>query len=320
MAPSRLPRGAAGARVAARRTARRALAPARTAAHAPLLALVLLLAVLLTVPLAVLFSAAPARAQSVQEGRLVLSAREVWDYAEALFREGEYFRAVSEYKRLLHYFPQDPLARPARVRIGEAYLNGGEPAQAIDQFSGLLEAPALAPLRPELLYLRGLGRLELDRAAPYGLRERHIALALEDLRAIPPAWPGNAQVPAFVQAMEHPVDVPSRSPTLAGTLSAVLPGAGSAYVGDYPEAGLALLFNTLLIGGSARSFQRGNEGLGVVLGLGALAFYGGAIYAAVNGAHRFNDRARGAYLQEQRTRFGLQLQPEGMAGVLERRF
>ena len=43
--------------------------------------------------------------------------------------------------------------------------NGGEPARAVAHFSAPLETPALAPLQPELHYLRGLGRLELDAAA-----------------------------------------------------------------------------------------------------------------------------------------------------------
>ena len=250
----------------------------------------------------------------------MLSARAVWDYAEALFRDGEYYRAVSEYKRLLHFFPESAQARAARVRIGEAYLHGGEPAQGIAHLSILLAAPELAPLRPELHWLRSLGRLELEPGAPYTLRERHIAQALEDLRAIPPDWAGAQGVRGFLAALEHPQGVPGKSPWLAGGLSAVLPGSGSVYVGNYAEGALAFFVNALFISASRRAFEGDNDGLGTVLGVGAAAFYGGAIYAAANGAHRFNDQARDTYLREQRTRFGLVLQPGGLTGLLERRF
>jgi tetratricopeptide (TPR) repeat protein len=263
---------------------------------------------------------APARAQTVEGGRLVLSAQDVWDYAEALFRQGEYYRAVSEFKRLAHFFPDSPLARAARVRIGEAHLHGGEPAQAIEQFTTLLEAPELAPLRPEVHYLRGMSRLELEHDAPYGLRKRHIAQALDDLRAIPPGWSGAPAVQGFVQALEQPGDLPSKSPWLAGGLSALLPGAGSVYVGNYAEGALAFFVNALFISASLRAFDQDNDGLGTVLGAAALAFYGGSIYAAANGAQRYNDHARGAYLEQQRTRFGLELRPGGVTGLLERRF
>jgi Outer membrane lipoprotein len=313
MAPRRTPRAAPLPSGGTARPARgrRVGAPRAFALAAALLGATLLTA---TVP------AQPARAQTVQDGRLVLSAREVWDYAEELFREGEYFRAISEYKRLLHYFPQSPQARPAQVRIEQALLRGGEPAQAIDELSGLLQRPELAPLRGDLLYLRGLGRLELEPEAPYTLRERHIERALDDLGAIPPDWPGSAGARGFVEAMQHPRDVPSKSPWLAGGLSAVLPGAGSVYVGNYAEGALAFFINALFIGATVQAFHRDNDGLGAVLGVGALAFYGGAIYAAANGAHRYNDRARSAYLDAQRTRFGVVVGPGGLSATLERSF
>ena len=249
-------------------------------------------------------------------GTLVLSAPALWNYAEQLLRDGEYFRAISEYQRLLHFFPASPHARAARLRIGEAHLHGGEPEQAAATFSALLEAPELAPLQPALHYLRGLSRLEEGRDQPYTLREPRIAAALADLRAIPAGWQSEAQVPDFLAAMDAPHGVPSRSPWLAGGLSAVLPGAGSFYVGNSAEGALAFVVNALFISATVTAFRHDKEGLGVVLGVGALAFYGGNIYAATNGAHRFNDQARAAYLAQQRTRFGLVLQPGGLAGVL----
>ncbi|HKI99685.1 MAG TPA: tetratricopeptide repeat protein [bacterium] len=282
-----------------------------------------LIALLLATLLIGLGVAAPrraARAQTVEGGRLVLSARAVWDYAEELFREGEYYRAISEYKRLLHFFPDSPQAPAARVRIGQAHLRGGEPGPAIDQFTGLLKAPAMTRLRPDLLYLRGLGRLELEPGAPYSLRERHVGQALDDLRAIPPDWVGSVAVRGFVAAMEHPRDVPSKSPWLAGGLSAVFPGAGSVYVGNYSEGALAFFINALFIGATVQAFHRDNDGLGAVLGVGALAFYGGAIYAAANGAHRFNDHAKQTWLDEQRTHFGIVVGPGGLSAALERSF
>lgn len=259
----------------------------------------------------------PVRAQARTGNELVLSAPSVWGFAESLYGSGEYYRAVSEYKRLLHFFPQSPEARKAGVRIGQAYLRGGQPGQAILQFSTLLQQPRMASLRPDLLYLRGLSRLELEPGTPYRLREPHIERALKDLRAIPPGWAGSRPVRGFLAAMEHPRDVPAKSPWLAAGLSAVVPGAGSAYVGNYAEGALAFVFNALFITASVQAFHRHNDGLGVVLSVGALAFYGGAIYAAANGAQRFNDRQRAAYLSTQRTRFGIVPGPGAVSAALQ---
>ena len=267
-----------------------------------------------------LFPAPPVQAQTLEDGRLVLGERAVWEYAERLFRDGEYYRAITEYKRLAHFFPKGALAKAARVRIGEAYLNGGEAASAADHFGRLLEDSAMAPYRAELFYLRGLGRLEQDAHLPYSLRESHIELALGDFRAVPENGFRPPGLMKFVQALEEPRGTPSKSPWLAGGLSAVLPGSGSFYVGRYGEGALALAVNALFLHATWKAYRDDNDGLGTVLAVGALAFYGGAIYAAANGAHKFNDRARATYLERQRTRFGIVLQPRGLRGMLEKRF
>lgn len=267
-----------------------------------------------------LFLPPPVQGQMLEGGRLALGEREVWDYAERLFGEGEYYRAITEYKRLAHFFPGGRLARAARLRIGEAYLNGGEAGAAADHFSRLLKDSAMAPYRGELFYLRGLGRLEQDAHLPYPLREGRIALALADFRAIPDNGFRPPGLGRFVAALEEPDGVPSKSPWLAAGLSAVLPGTGSFYVGRYGEGALALTVNALFLHATWKAFRDDDDDLGAVLAVGALAFYGGAIYAAANGAHKFNSRARAAYLNRQRTRFGIVLQPRGLRGILEKRF
>lgn len=262
----------------------------------------------------------PAMAQSLQGGQLLLDEARLWEYAESLFRAGEYYRAVSEYKRLIHFFPDSPAARAARLRIGEAYLHGGEAGNAIAHIDALLEAPAMKPFRGELHYLRGLGRLELGRGLPYRMREGDIELALRDFRSLPAEWPNRAAALGFVRAMEQPEEIPSKSPWLAAGFSAAIPGAGSFYVGRYAEGSLAFFVNAVFIYAALNAFEKDDDGLGAVLAVGALAFYGGAIYAAANGAHKFNDRARADYLSRKRARFGLTLQPGGLKGILEKRF
>ena len=124
----------------------------------------------------------------------------------------------------------------------------------------------------------------------------------------------------FLGAMAEPRDIPSRSPWLAGGLSALVPGLGSVYTGRYSEGALAFFLNVLLISATASSFQNDQPALGMTLGTFALAFYSGAIYAAVNGAQKYNDRAQARYLEEQRLRFGIVLIPSGAAGAIQRGF
>jgi len=251
-----------------------------------------------------------ASAQS-PSGPLVLDAAQLWDFAESLERQGEHYRAVTEYKRLAYFFPDSAEAGRAQLRIAVALLRGGEPGQAAAHLESLRATGALPERADDLRYLLALARLERGRERPYPLRLEGIESALQELGQIGADWPGRARTEGFVQAMTHRPELPEKSPLLAGTLSALLPGAGSFYAGRYAEGSLAFFVNAVLIYATVNSFQRDQIPAGTVFGALALVFYGGSIYAAVNGAHKFNDRAQSGYLEEQRVTYGIVVTPAG---------
>lgn len=261
-----------------------------------------------------------------EEGRIFLDDAAVWEFAESLYRAGEYYRAISEYQRLIHFFPRSPQATEAQLRIGLAYLQGAEPERALEHIAALREGPegpedtALAGRGDDLRYLLGLSLLERDRGRPYPLRLEGIEAALAEFRAIAPDWPERSRVADFVEAMEQPPELPEKSPFLAGTFSAVIPGTGSAYVGRWSEAALAFFLTGIFIYATVTSFERDQVAAGTVFGALALAFYGGSIWAAVGGAHKFNDRHRTEYLAQQRTKFGIVVRGRGVGAAFERNF
>ncbi|MDH5753351.1 MAG: hypothetical protein OEZ59_13150, partial [Deltaproteobacteria bacterium] len=262
-------------------------------------------------------------AQGKNAGQLTLDEKALWGYAQALFDKGEYYRAISEYQRLLHFFPGSTLRGAAQLRIAEGYLNGREPQAAVAHLDSLLGGEEWKPIAGELLFLRAAARLEIDALRPYPLRQANISLALEDLRNIPEKWAGTVRAKGFLEALGDEAaenSLPLKSPWLAGGLSAIVPGTGSFYVGRYREGFLSLFVNALFIHAAANAWNQGREGLGAVLGTGALAFYGGNIYASVNGAHKHNDGLRAGRLDEARLRFGLSPRPGGIFGQLEAGF
>ncbi|MFI5401187.1 MAG: hypothetical protein ACHQZQ_09075 [SAR324 cluster bacterium] len=273
------------------------------------------------VSVACLAGAAPcAQAQAPSADRIIqVGEAQVWSLAESLFAEGEYYRAITEYKRLLSYFPGGAHDSAAQERIAQALLLGGEPRLALGTIGARPEAETDGA-RNRWLVLRAMARMDLDWGGPAPPPRENLERALADLEAVSPEYPGAAGVAGFVQAMQAPPELPSKSPALAGTLSAVLPGAGSLYVGRPAEAALSFVVNALLISGTVTAFQQRQDGLGVGLGVLALAFYGGNIYAAVSGAHKFNDRAEAEYLDAQRTRFGLVLQRGKIGAAFQRDF
>jgi outer membrane protein assembly factor BamD (BamD/ComL family) len=68
----------------------------------------------------------------VSEGQIDHPAKQ-FAFAEALFTERDYYRAITEYKRFIFYFPQNTRIEKAAFRIGECYfrqyVNGGPVSQ-----------------------------------------------------------------------------------------------------------------------------------------------------------------------------------------------
>ena len=196
---------------------------------------------------------------------LTLDDEAVWRHAEALRGQGEYYRAVSEYKRLLHFFPASPHAPRARVSLGLALLQGGEPAQALEALAPAILEPLPDPLAGDGFFLRGVAWLDLDPTRPYPLRQAELAESLSEFDAIPPDWPLRERTAGFVHAMREPPELQGKSPLLAGSLSAVVPGAGSFYVGRYAEGSLALFMTAVLGYATVTSFDQDHVAAVVLL-------------------------------------------------------
>ncbi|MBW1744366.1 MAG: tetratricopeptide repeat protein, partial [Deltaproteobacteria bacterium] len=65
---------------------------------------------------------------------VLLDSDRQYKFAEDLFQRGEYYRAIGEYERFIHFFPESENVVPARYRIGSAYLKGERYEEAIEAF------------------------------------------------------------------------------------------------------------------------------------------------------------------------------------------
>jgi tetratricopeptide (TPR) repeat protein len=272
--------------------------------------------------LAVMLVSAPCSAFEVGEG-------EQFGLARKLLGEGDYFRAITEFKRFLFFFPQSGQADEARLGIAESLLAAGrleEACAAFEEFRKLrpegpeadraLLGQALALLKQgrrqegrELL--RGLfkgglrSRAQLELAFSLA-EEGEWARAKEELSRVSEPGP---ELERRLTALSEG-EAGAKSPAAAGLLSALLPGAGQFYCGRVRDAGLALLVNGLFIWGAAEAGSRDNWPLAAGLGLIEMAWYGGTIYGAVNCAYKHEqDEAR-------RLRERLEGSPEAGRGLL----
>jgi hypothetical protein len=98
---------------------------------------------------------------------------------------------------------------------------------------------------------------------------------------------------ALANDLRHHSQIPRKSPSLAASLSAILPGAGQAYTEHYSDAAIAFFWNLATVGGSVylydleRSAGRPHTG-SIVMGLAGLVFYVSTVAGAYSSAHRRN--------------------------------
>lgn len=136
---------------------------------------------------------------------------------------------------------------------------------------------------------------ELEVYARVGLARHHAQLhdfkaATKQLELVPKeavAHKEAAKVAAYVNALE----IPHKSPGLAGALS-IVPGLGHFYIEEYGAGVAAMIWNGIFIYAVTDSILAERYGQASLLGLIELLWYSGTIFGAVSGAHRFNRDAR----------------------------
>lgn len=94
-----------------------------------------------------------------------------------------------------------------------------------------------------------------------------------------------------VSAYVGGLDIPQKSPALAGALS-IVPGLGHFYLEEYSTGALAMVWNGAFIYALVDAIRDRNYGYAVLIGLLETIWYSGTIFGAVSGAHRFNRDAR----------------------------
>jgi TolA-binding protein len=293
--------------------------------HSPSSLVVTLLASLM------LFLAAPLNvaAQAQPAGG---DAAQIYAFGMHLFRLGDYYRAVTELKRFRLLFPRHRQHDATQILIGlalqgdDAYDDAFAHFQRLSQFNGETSAAQVASFK--------LGELPFEQGQ-YQLSERNWQRFLNDAPQSPLArraayllglsWWLDGQkteaqgawslLPAgdplsdkaLVLQAEAQQLAPLRhkSPTVAGVLSGVLPGAGHLYIGKPLQALTAFLLNGLFLTGAAYALHEGLEGTATILLFFETGWYLGTINSAKAGARDFNRQQQQAATDHLLTTYSL---------------
>jgi hypothetical protein len=260
-----------------------------------------------------------------------LPSGQVLAFADHLFDQGDYCRAITEYERFVFLFPDDVKVPEVELRIALSYLEGKQSEPARRRLRALMEQhPGTLTARRATLMLAELYRTEeafgpaateldqylskypsaenLDAVRLFDgmchLRAGENELAKEVLGEVASTSTLHKASVDMAAEMEKYSSLPRKSPVLAGTLSAVLPGAGQVYVGRYQDAVLAFVLNGVLIWAAYESFDNGENVTGAILSVVEAGWYFGNIYNAMNNAHKFNRREHQRFFETLEVRFG----------------
>jgi len=242
-----------------------------------------------------------------------LREQEVRQFCGELFTAGEYYRAITEAKRYLSLFPKEPRAG-AMAQLSNLILLAREWADAIAAYDDFLARFPDSPLANEALFHKAIAlvkqgntaeaerlfqlivgspdRTKRGEAARWEIllliRQNRFDEAERLLRDRMVRPEIEQSVTQIEELLAEKKEVRYKSPTTAGLLSAILPGSGQFYVERYQDGLTSFVLNGLFIFGAWKAFDSDNPALGAILTLFEIGWYGGAVYGAMGGAHKYN--------------------------------
>lgn len=260
------------------------------------------------------------------QSAILITADMQFNYAMTLFEQKDFTAAQVEFKRFIHFFPQDPRRDRADYTAGAALFHSGQYYEAAKRFDTIIRQskdtdspwarqscfmqsqafeamgnPGYAQVvlqnylkltrdtaAKDRIYLE-LARLHIQNTVTPGKNE--LDYARKNLMLISPEKQREYKVAKQVEAIDNAVNAPAKSPALAGIL-AIIPGGGMLYCERYKDAFVSFCFNTGLIWAAYTAFDHDNPALGGVITFVETGFYSGNIYGSITAAHKHNKAAQ----------------------------
>lgn len=272
-----------------------------------------------------------------------MPVEKMFAFAENLFGQGDYYRAITEYERVIFFYPDHPLAKKARFQVAHCYFKGDRLDQAVERFRALSQELPGEEVGRKAYFMLGEAyyqKREYSRAADIFaayietypgderidaarikigwsyLRQGQWRQAAEEFQKLPPDSPLHAQAEGLAEGSEKYPGIPTKSPGLAGGLSAVLPGAGQLYVNRPGDALMSFLLNGAFIWATVEAFHHDNNVTGGILLFFESGWYLGNIYNAVNGANKYNRRTEQQFLDGLKDKYHVAYINDGRGGNL----
>ncbi len=279
---------------------------------------------------ALLLWAFPVPAQSE---KILIDSNEQYQFAQQTLEKGEYQRAVVEFERFIHFFPESDKVPQARYYVGLAYLKGKQYESArkalnkvYETYPGKLIGGKALLLIGESYYQQGFSEeagmyfrrviqeypLPKFKSAAYyrlGWSQLLSNRWLEASDSFKKVEQGSPLYPSALDLTEMSLkgeQLSYKSPTTAGFM-AIIPGLGHVYTKRYKDGMVAFLLNGLTIWAAVEAFDEDLDVLGGLLTALEVGWYSGNIYSAVNSAHKYNRKVRDDFRRSLTDRFNIEI-------------
>ncbi len=239
-------------------------------------------------------------------------------FADSLFQEGDYLNAAHEYKRLLFLQPQAPRSDFIAFRVAASYQNAGKLENAIRAYQVLIDTYPKSVLVERAKNNIAQGHILLGDSEQGLASLKRFIVAHKESDLAPRAhftigmlhvdkgeWTQASDVwndvfltypessfakvsDSLSRRLKNADTLPHRSPTVAGVLSALIPGSGQVYSGRAAD-GLYTFVSVAVLGSTSFYYaDQGRYEVAVPVGVLGVFLYGNSIYQSVQAARVFN--------------------------------
>lgn len=239
--------------------------------------------------------------------------------AEHHYNNGEYYNAITESMRYQHLYPEGDLFAASAILAGKSYYLGGNTEKALGIFTDCFNRFTKETQGQEGLYYSGIVRI-LSGSYYFGARTfqeynfvykggifyedsvfnlcRARALAenyddaerlIGEYRALFPEGKYSSEADKLDLMIKDERNRKKKNPVIAGLSSALIPGSGYFYTGNYRLGAISLLTNGALILLAYDGYRRENSFQMIFFSIVELSFYNYSIVGSIRSAYEYND-------------------------------
>lgn len=242
--------------------------------------------------------------------------------AEHYYNNGEYYNAITESMRYQHLYPKGDLYPSSMILMGKAYYSGGNSDRALGVFTDCYDRFTKERQGEEGLYYSGIVRI-LSGSYYFGARTfqeynfvykggifyedsvfnlcraRALAENYDDAlrltgeyKKLFPQGRFSSEADRLTVMINEEKNREKKNPLFAGLSSAVIPGSGYFYTGNYRLGVISFVTNGALLFLAYDGYRRDNTFQMIFFSVIEFSFYNYSIVGSIKSAQEYNDGSR----------------------------